>query len=124
MSGNFLERLEKAGFALFGAGRTDRVTQQDDVAFAAQQLAHVFAGQHAAFVIVRRDEADVVAPIFRPESMMTTGTLASMALCDRPDQCLGIQRRQDDAADAPRGEILPLSGFAGRGRLRAAGPSK
>jgi len=73
--GMLFEHVQKTGFARLGAGRADRVAQQDDVAFPAQQPGEVFASQLAAFVIVGGDEAEVLLGI-EAESMITTGLFA------------------------------------------------
>ena len=53
------ECVKKSSFARFRARRTDRVTQQYDVAFAPKLLAHFFPGHLAAFEIICGHEADV-----------------------------------------------------------------
>jgi hypothetical protein len=76
------EGFEEPGFARLGAGGTDGVTEQDDLALAFEEFAEVLAGDLAAQVIVRGGEADVLS-VFRSESMITTGMPEPTGVLDR-----------------------------------------
>ena len=73
-----LHRVDEPLLALVGAGRTDRVSQEDDLPFPLEQLPEPLGRQDAAVVVVGRDEAEILSDS-RAESMMTTAIPLAIA---------------------------------------------
>ncbi len=81
-------------------GRALLVAQQEHLALAAEEPAHLLGGQLAALEVVGGDEAHDRRDA-RSESMMTVGIPSLLRLLDRPHQGLVVERREHDAARHP-----------------------
>ena len=101
-----LQRVEEAGFALFGGRGPFLVAEEEHGALPVEQLAHAPPRELAALAVVGRDVADLLARVVQGGIEDHGGDAGLGGLLDGPHEGMAVERGEDDAVDALADEAL------------------